>query len=98
MEDMALLPDSHFACVVSLHVMEHSYDLEAATREIVRVLRPGGCVCQATPASRDGEPAHLVQFTSDDWTEWYRQHGFETVMAETEQLYVRQDHLVVRRT
>lgn len=97
MEDMADLPDGHFACVVSLHVMEHSYDLEAATREIVRVLRPGGHVCQATPVSLDREPAHLVQFDAQDWAEWHRQHGFEIVMQETEQLYVKQDHLVARR-
>lgn len=36
------LPDESFDCVLSIDVFEHIHDIEMATQEMARVLRPGG--------------------------------------------------------
>jgi len=35
-------PDESFDCILSVSVFEHIYDVDAAAREMARVLRPGG--------------------------------------------------------
>jgi SAM-dependent methyltransferase len=49
--------DAEFDIVLTSDVMEHVPDAPAAEREIVRILRPGGCYCFTVPlepgASRD---------------------------------------------
>jgi ubiquinone/menaquinone biosynthesis C-methylase UbiE len=42
-------PDAHFDCVLSISAVEFIPDLDAACREIRRVLRPGGAFVVVTP-------------------------------------------------
>jgi SAM-dependent methyltransferase len=39
------IPDQSVDCILSSSVFEHIYDVEAATREMARVLKPGGVAC-----------------------------------------------------
>lgn len=52
-EDLRRLtfPDERFDCIVSSDVMEHVFDIEAALREIHRVLRPNGVHVMAIPVT-----------------------------------------------
>jgi len=69
--------ENAFNCVVSRHVMEHTYDLDAALSEFKRVLRPGGFVAQTTPHYfPDPEPAHICQLDIADWIDAYEAAGF----------------------
>ena len=51
-EDMPY-PDGMFDLVVTTDVLEHVLDLNAAIREMVRVLRPGGVLIARTPFEED---------------------------------------------
>lgn len=42
-------PDDHFDLIVTSDVMEHVPDAPLAEREIVRILKPGGCYCFTVP-------------------------------------------------
>jgi len=44
-------PDAFLDCVVSVSAMEYVEDIQAACRELRRVLRPGGAIIIATPGS-----------------------------------------------
>lgn len=46
-------PDAAFDCVISTDVLEHVLDFFEATREIVRVLKPGGCFVLRVPLEED---------------------------------------------
>jgi ubiquinone/menaquinone biosynthesis C-methylase UbiE len=43
-------PDGHFDALVSMHMIEHIPDLDAALEEMARVVRPGGSVLLVYPA------------------------------------------------
>lgn len=69
--------ENAFNCIVSRHVMEHTYDLDAALAQFERVLRPGGFVAQATPHYfPDPEPAHICQLDIADWMQTYEEAGW----------------------
>jgi ubiquinone/menaquinone biosynthesis C-methylase UbiE len=55
--------NASFDAVVGQHVLEHLPDLDAALRELRRVLRSGGRLAMATPNARYPDPAH---FADDD--------------------------------
>jgi SAM-dependent methyltransferase len=52
-------PDAHFALVTNNQVMEHIADLDAALREIHRVLKPGGTLLSIFPSRDNFREAHI---------------------------------------
>lgn len=72
-------PDNHFDWVIANHVLEHVADLERATDEIARVLRPEGTAILQTPWCKG------LESTIDDPT---------VVSADARlQLYGQEDHV-----
>ena len=59
--------DERFDLVISQDVMEHVFDIEAAFREIMRTLRPGGAHIFTTPLvnGRDGESRRSARRLED---------------------------------
>jgi len=89
-----VMPEASVNCVISIHTMEHVYDLPAALRQIQRVLRPGGYVCQATPGVPDKEPAHLIQ--PGDWLRLWEERGMEVIFHSLQTVFVATEILVMR--
>ena len=87
----------HFGCVVSLHTMEHVYDLGKALENITRALRPGGYVAQATPTHKDREPAHICQLAPHEWVAEYSKLGYTMVYIDNVRWYSDQTLLVMKR-
>jgi len=51
-----------FDVVVATDVLEHVLDLNAAMRELLRVLRPGGVIIMRTPNAED-----LAEYVNGEW-------------------------------
>jgi len=86
-------PKNAWDCVVALHVLEHSNDLERTLSEIKEFLLPGGKVVFAVPnfessGYRDqgmrwvwAQPPliHIFHFTAAGMTALLTRHGFESI-------------------
>ncbi len=80
--DVYALPygDGSFDAVVSLQVLEHLHEPNRYMQEIVRVLRPGGKACLATPnrliisPGQDHPvcPFHIFEFDAEQFIEYCR--------------------------
>jgi SAM-dependent methyltransferase len=53
-DERAPLPDGSFDLVLSVEVLEHVADVELATRELSRLLAPGGRLVLTTPCANPG--------------------------------------------
>lgn len=71
--------DASVDLVVAFDVIEHLEDDAAATREIVRVLRPGGTALIAVPAGMDLWSAHDDEVGH---VRRYDRHGLQQVLSE----------------
>lgn len=84
-------PDNHFDVVTSCGVMEHVPDVSAFTREIARILRPGGLFYATTPNGAGGSakllgvkwstiapPEHLHLFSVGGMKRFLAGHGFRS--------------------
>jgi len=96
-EMQVAIPEGRFGCVVSLHTMEHVYDLDKALENITRALRPGGYVAQATPTHKDREPAHICQLAPREWVAEYSKLGYTMVYIDNVRWYSDQTLLVMKR-
>lgn len=92
------LPDHSFNCIVSRHVMEHTYDVDVALAEIKRLLRPGGYVAQATPHYfPDPEPAHICQLDIADWIAAFEEAGFVIDTAYLTHFMCQECHVIAHK-
>jgi len=97
LEDTGFL-DHSFNCIVSRHVMEHTYDVAAALAEIKRLLRPGGYVAQATPHYfPDPEPAHICQLDIADWITAFEEAGFVVDTVYLTHFICRECHMIAHK-
>lgn len=87
--DVTELPfeDESFDAAVLGEVLEHVADDEAALREIVRALRPGGVVALSVPAGRELGP-------SDRWAGHLRRYTRERLVGVCERAGLRVERCV----
>ncbi len=86
-----------FDAVVSRHVMEHTYEVDTALKEIKRVLKNGGYAAAITPHYfPDPETAHITKFIQEEWEEVYRRNGFSIVHSSVEFFNCEECHIVAR--
>jgi SAM-dependent methyltransferase len=77
-------PASTFDLVVCSHVLEHSYDLQRAADEIIRVTTPGGLVWIAVPAGQAPTAHDRHRFdTADDVVRLFGRAVPDVLFAET---------------
>lgn len=76
------LPDGAMDCVVAFDVLEHIEDHDTATREVFRLLRPGGTFLVAVPADprlwseHDVAVSHVRRYTRDELLSVLSRNGF----------------------
>lgn len=77
------LPDADLDAVVAFDVLEHIEDDDSATREIFRVLKPGGTFLVAVPADpklwseHDVAVSHVRRYTRPELVSVLSRNGFE---------------------
>ena len=73
--------DEFFDGVMCWHVLEHIRDFHKALDEINRILKMEGIFCVALPPITyidfHLEPTHVAGYTSSQWKQFFRQHGFK---------------------
>jgi 2-polyprenyl-3-methyl-5-hydroxy-6-metoxy-1,4-benzoquinol methylase len=87
----ARYPDNHFDVVTSCGVMEHVPDVSAFTREVARIVRPGGLFYATTPNGAGGSarllgvkwstvapPEHLHLFSVSGMKRFLSERGFRS--------------------
>lgn len=83
-------PEGKFSRVFSMEALYYAVDLDAALREILRVLKPGGTAdivldyftdnsCTSCWASRTGVPMHFL--STAQWCAAFERAGFTPVIA-----------------
>jgi len=97
------LPDSSVDAVYSSNLFEHVYDLAAASREVGRVLRPGGLFFLEAPDSRDYEgcclkgqqwlvPEHINFLSRGHLEELLNLAAFSILDAGPNRIYFSENH------
>lgn len=76
------IPDAQFDLAMSYDVLEHIKDDAGVVNEMMRVLKPGGCVLIAVPADpklwseHDDAVSHLRRYTRESLTTLFEDAGF----------------------
>lgn len=66
--DMSLFGDQSFDAILSIHVLEHMYDLDKTIAECARILKPGGFFYIAVPfPCQNLHKGHWQEITDTDW-------------------------------
>lgn len=98
--DALPFPNESFDVVVAAWMLYHVPDLDAALREVRRVLRVGGTFCVATNGERHlaellrdagGEPV-VTQFSSENATPTLRRHFADVTQRDIETRATFDDH------
>lgn len=73
--------NNFFDIIWARHVLEHSVDIDIVLQEFKRVLKKDGQVGFIAPSVLNNEPAHLIQYTKDDWNKAFIRNGFEIIKS-----------------
>ena len=99
MADLGRFEEESFDCVVSRHSLEHTDRPRDVVAEVWRVLRPGGYTAHVVPAFAGSatEPAHLTNWTWEQWRQVWHETGFLAVTGEYRDYADRELHMVLRK-
>jgi malonyl-CoA O-methyltransferase len=70
-------PDSYFDCVLSVEALEHAVNIEAAVKEMVRVLKPKGKIMII-----DKNVSKLGVFKIEAWERWFNPEEISNILEK----------------